>query len=58
LFPFSQDIRDWTWTEYFETMEILGGKHDVDPNEVDRAIEALRKKLNIKDENEEKDRLG
>jgi hypothetical protein len=39
-------------------MEILGGKHDVDPNEVDRAIEALRKKLNIEDENEEKDRLG
>ena len=44
MFPFSQDISQWTWTEYFETHEIISGSFRVTAEEMQHGVEALRKR--------------
>jgi len=44
MFPFSQDISKWTWTEYFETMEIVTGSFRITAEEIQQGVEALRKR--------------
>jgi len=44
MFPFSQDISKWTWTEFFETMEIVTGSFRVTAEEMQQGVEALRKR--------------
>ena len=42
LFPFSQDISQWSWIEFFETQEILTGDYKVTTEELQDGIASLR----------------